>query len=89
MALDAAEIRVDFPQLFGGNRIDMEARPKTTAREFAGSSGRFQVPFAAYDLTDGRIVFTPARSYMPKVDGLRPEGVSLRRHAVRFKYSFR
>jgi hypothetical protein len=42
-----------------------------------------------YDLTDRRIVYRPIRQYMPTVEGLRPESVSLRHDRVIFKYSFR
>jgi hypothetical protein len=42
-----------------------------------------------YDQADHRIVYTHARLYMPKFDGLTAESVSLRRDAIRFKYSFR
>ena len=42
-----------------------------------------------YDLSDRRIVYRPVRQYMPKLDGLTAENVSLRRDMIRFKYSFR
>jgi hypothetical protein len=42
-----------------------------------------------YDLADRRIVYRPIRQYMPRVDGLTPENVSLRRNAIIIKYSFR
>lgn len=42
-----------------------------------------------YDLADGRVVYRPARNYMPAVEGLRPESVTLRHNRVVFKYSFR
>lgn len=42
-----------------------------------------------YDLADGRVVYRPARQYMPQFEGLRAESVSLRRDRVIFKYSFR
>jgi hypothetical protein len=42
-----------------------------------------------YDLTDRRIVYRPIRQYMPTVEGLTPESVSLRHDRVIFKYSFR
>ena len=42
-----------------------------------------------YDLADARIVYRPARNYMPSVQGLTPESVSLRHNRVVFKYSFR
>ena len=42
-----------------------------------------------YDLADGRIVYRPARNYMPSVTGLTAESVSLRHNRIVFKYSFR
>jgi hypothetical protein len=42
-----------------------------------------------YDLADARIVYRPARNYMPSVQGLTPESVSLRRNKLVLKYSFR
>ena len=42
-----------------------------------------------YDLADGRIVYRPARNYMPSVTGLTPESVTLRHNRVVLKYSFR
>jgi hypothetical protein len=41
-----------------------------------------------YDLTSGKIVYRGARAYMPKVDGLTPESISLRRDRIVLKYSF-
>ena len=42
-----------------------------------------------YDLADGRVVYRPARNYMPKFDGMRAESISLRHDKVILKYSFR
>ena len=42
-----------------------------------------------YDPMDGRVVYRPARKYMPQFQGLRAESVSLRRDRLVFKYSFR
>ena len=41
-----------------------------------------------YDLRDGRIVYRRAREYMPRIDGLTAESISLRRDRIIFKYSF-
>ena len=41
-----------------------------------------------YDMASGKIVYRGAREYMPKVEGLRPESVSLRRGRLTLKYSF-
>lgn len=42
-----------------------------------------------YDLRDGRIVYKPARKYMPDMPGLRAESISLKRDRVVLRYSFR
>jgi hypothetical protein len=42
-----------------------------------------------YDLADRRVVYRPARNYMPSVQGLTPENISVRHNRVVFKYSFR
>ena len=43
-----------------------------------------------YDLADGRIVYRPARRYMPSLGrDFTPENVSLRPNRIVFKYSFK
>jgi len=42
-----------------------------------------------YDLGEARIVYRPARRYMPTLDGLQAESISLRRDRIVFKYSFK
>jgi hypothetical protein len=42
-----------------------------------------------YDLADGRLVYRPARNYMPSIEGIRAESISLRHNRIVFKYSFR
>jgi len=42
-----------------------------------------------YDTVDRRIVYRPARDYMPAFEGLTAESISLRRSGIHFKYSFR
>ena len=42
-----------------------------------------------YDSTDRRLVYRPARNYMPQVEGLRAESVSLRKDRIVLRYSFR
>ena len=41
-----------------------------------------------YDVADGRITYRPARQYMPRIDGLTAESISLRHDRIIFKYSF-
>lgn len=42
-----------------------------------------------YDLADGRVVYRPAREWMPKFDGLQAENVQFRTNRIVFKYSFK
>ena len=42
-----------------------------------------------FDAGDGRIVYRGARNYMPRIEGLTPESVSVRSNRVIFKYSFK
>ncbi|HLX21855.1 MAG TPA: hypothetical protein VKR38_00805 [Usitatibacter sp.] len=41
-----------------------------------------------YDASDNHIIYRPARQFMPTVNGLTAENVSVRRHGIHFKYSF-
>lgn len=41
-----------------------------------------------YDQQAGRIVYRPARQYMPDLPGLQPENISIRRGRIVLKYSF-
>jgi hypothetical protein len=42
-----------------------------------------------FDAADGRITYRGARKYMPQIDGLTPEAVSVRGNRLTFKYSFK
>ena len=42
-----------------------------------------------YDLVEGRVVYRAARAYMPAIEGLRAENISVRQDRIIFKYSFR
>ena len=42
-----------------------------------------------YDMVDRRVVYRPARKYMPAIEGMRAESVSLRSDRLVLKYSFR
>jgi hypothetical protein len=41
-----------------------------------------------YDMNDRKVVYRPARAYMPQFQGLRAESMSLKRHGIVLKYSF-
>jgi hypothetical protein len=42
-----------------------------------------------YDLSEGRVVFRPARRYMPKLGEFEPDSVSLRPNRITFRYTFK
>ena len=42
-----------------------------------------------YDVADARLVYRPARNYMPRIGELTPENVQLRPNRIVFKYSFK
>ncbi|HET7730952.1 MAG TPA: hypothetical protein VFK48_13050 [Usitatibacter sp.] len=41
-----------------------------------------------YDPTSGRIVYKPARNFMPDIPGLQRENISVKRDRIVFRYSF-
>ena len=42
-----------------------------------------------YDYREGRLIYRPARNWMPEFSGLTPESISVRRDKVTFTYSFK
>ena len=68
---------------------EMMLREELDRRGVARSACDYNSTSVCYDLTDRRVVYRPARKYMPQVDGLRPESISLRHNTLVFKYSFR
>jgi hypothetical protein len=63
-------------------RDEQERRGPRGSCELAATS-------LCYDLADGRVVYRPARQYMPRFEGLTAESVSLRRDRLVLKYSFK
>jgi hypothetical protein len=58
-------------------------------RNVSGGSCEAAARDLCFDAADGRIVYRAARNFMPKLDGLTPESVSVRSHRIQLKYSFR
>jgi hypothetical protein len=42
-----------------------------------------------FDAAERKLVYRPSRNWMPEIEGLTPEHMSLRRGVVSFKYSFK
>jgi hypothetical protein len=62
-------------------REEQERRGYKASCETAGSA-------LCYDSTDRKIVYRGVREYMPRIDGLRAESVSVRHDRIILKYSF-
>jgi len=61
--------------------------PSSGLKDVSDSSCKSDAPHSARP-ADGRVVYRPARQFMPQFDGLRAASVSLRRDRIVFKYSF-
>src|SRR4051812_9370261 len=76
----ASRPRDIVPELLLREELDARAAPSTC------DTGSFDL---CYDMRDGRIVYKPARRYMPEVPGLRAESISVKRDRVVLRYSFK
>jgi hypothetical protein len=64
----------------------MREEPKARGPHGACESASIDV---CYDLIEGRVVFRPARRYMPKLGDFEPDSVSLRPNRITFRYTFK
>jgi hypothetical protein len=78
IATESAGLPELTPIVLGKEAVRGEARGACARTSFG----------LCYDLASKRVVYTPVRQYMPTVGGLTAEGISLRRDAIRFNYSF-
>lgn len=58
-------------------------------RRMPGGACQHNATALCYDVADRRVVYRPARRYMPQFEGMRAESVSLRHNRIVLKYSFR
>ena len=66
----------------------LELLPRPDPRQEASRSSCSGERSLCYDPGSGRIVYKPARAFMPDIPGLRPENISVRRDRIVFRYSF-
>lgn len=66
----------------------LELIPRPDPREEASRSSCSGERALCYDPGSGRIVYKPARNFMPDIPGLRRENISVRRDRIVFRYSF-
>jgi hypothetical protein len=64
------------------NGIDPDGRTLTGACSQTATD-------VCYDYKQGRLVYRSARNWMPEINGLKAEHVSVRRDKVVFQYSFK
>ena len=72
--------RDPMPQL-----LELEQQDKPVAHSTCDAT----LKNVCYDLTEQRVVYRGGREYMPSMQGLRAESVSLRHNRIVLKYSFR
>lgn len=85
-AAAAAPAPFAVPQADDARALDLAA----SAPRREGSRSACGIDSAwCYDATDGgRIVYKPARRFMPQINGLTPENISVKRDRIVFRYSF-
>ena len=69
------------------NEPELSLAPPPTAQESSRSSCNGERALC-YDSVSGRVVYKPARQFMPDLPGMRPENISIKRHQLVFRYSF-
>ena len=67
---------------------ELDLVPRRDPREEASRSSCSGERSLCYDPTSGRIVYKPARNFMPDIPGLQRENISVKRDRIVFRYSF-
>ena len=68
--------------------LELELLPRRDERQEAMRSSCSGARSLCYDPTSGRIVYKPAREFMPEIPGLQRENISVKRDRIVFRYSF-
>jgi len=67
---------------------DLDLLPRRDVRQEASRSSCSGERSLCYDPTSGRIVYKPARAFMPGIPGLQRENISVKRDRIVLRYSF-
>jgi hypothetical protein len=67
---------------------DLDLLPRRDDRQDASRSSCSGERSLCYDPASGRIVYKPARAFMPAIPGLQPENISVKRDRIVLRYSF-
>lgn len=68
--------------------LELELLPRRDERQEAMRSSCSGARSLCYDPASGRIVYKPAREFMPDIPGLQRENISVKRDRIVFRYSF-
>lgn len=68
--------------------LELELLPRRDQRQEAMRSSCSGERSLCYDPGSGRIVYKPAREFMPEIPGLQRENISVKRDRIVFRYSF-
>jgi len=79
-AIGAEPTRAALPSELA--RDERERNSSQSRCELSGST-------VCYDLAGRRVVIAAARGYMPRIEGLKPESVSVRSRGIVLRYSFK
>lgn len=67
---------------------DLDLMPRRDARLDQSRSSCNSDRALCYDPGSGRIVYKPARNFMPEIPGLQRENISVKRDRITLRYSF-
>lgn len=67
---------------------DLVLQPRADVRQEQSRSWCENATTLCYDPNERRIVYKPARNFMPDLPGLRRENISVKRDRIVFRYSF-
>jgi hypothetical protein len=81
--------QADAPFTYGRDPMPQLLLLEEQERRGPRGSCEFSARDLCYDLADGRVVYRPARQYMPAIDGLKAENVTFRTNRIVVRYSFR
>jgi hypothetical protein len=87
-ALAAAPAHGYAPFVAPAPEPELDLMPHRGARHADSPSSCESERALCYDAGSGRIVYRPARQYMPEIPGLQRENISLKRDKIMLRYSF-
>jgi hypothetical protein len=88
-AASASMKQGDAPFTYGRDPMPQLLLLDEQERRGPRGSCEFSARDLCYDIADARVVYRPARAYMPRFNGLTPENVTFRANRIILKYSFK